>query len=262
MTRPTTTTSRSRRFTAPGRSSRASRLRAVAEGRHGDHSPGRRRGGRFTHLDQTSMPSRRSTSGFPVDIDGYEILDEIGAGGFSMVYRARQTSMNRDVAIKVLNTGFTTEAERRTFERECHALGRLSHHPEHRHGVQRRVHRRRAAVHRDGAVPLELSRTARADRARWPSTRRSPSPCASAARCRPPTTPACCTATSSRTTSSCPPYGEPALGDFGISTIDDERSQSGAERAVGRLRRAGGARGRGRVGRVGRVLDGQSRSTS
>ena len=55
--------------------------------------------------------------------------ERIGAGGFSVVYRARQQSMNREVAIKVLNTGFATDAERRTFERECHALGRLSHHP-------------------------------------------------------------------------------------------------------------------------------------
>ena len=93
------------------------------------------------------------------------MIDEIGAGGFSVVYRARQSSMNRDVAIKVLNAGFTSDDERRTFERECHALGQLSHHPEHRHGVQRRVHRRRAPLHRDGAVPLELSGAARTE---WP----------------------------------------------------------------------------------------------
>ena len=77
----------------------------------------------------TRMKSRRSDAARPVTIDGFEMGERIGSGGFSVVYRARQQSMNREVAIKVLNTGFATDAERRTFERECHALGRLSHHP-------------------------------------------------------------------------------------------------------------------------------------
>ena len=136
--------------------------------------------------------------------------------------------MNREVAIKVLNAGFATDAERRTFERECHALGQLSHHPNI-------VTVFNDAITDDGRpcivmelYPLELPRACSSRSARCRSTRCSPSACASAERCRPPTTRECCTATSSRTTSSCRAYGEPALGDFGISTIDDERSHSGA----------------------------------
>ena len=54
------------------------------------------------------MKSRRSDAARPVTIDGFELGERIGSGGFSVVYRARQQSMNRDVAIKVLNTGFAT----------------------------------------------------------------------------------------------------------------------------------------------------------
>ena len=38
--------------------------------------------------------------------DRYEIIDEIGRGGFGMVYRARQVNMDREVAVKVLPPQF------------------------------------------------------------------------------------------------------------------------------------------------------------
>jgi serine/threonine protein kinase len=63
----------------------------------------------------------------PVVIEGYSDLTKIGAGGFSVVYRAHELAMNRMVAVKVLNSGLTTESERRVFERECKALGQLDH---------------------------------------------------------------------------------------------------------------------------------------
>jgi serine/threonine protein kinase len=63
----------------------------------------------------------------PVFIDGYTDLIKIGAGGFSVVYSAHEQALNRMVAIKVLNSGLTTESERRAFERECKALGQLDH---------------------------------------------------------------------------------------------------------------------------------------
>ena len=42
----------------------------------------------------------------------YEILAAIGAGGMGEVYRARDTKLNRDVAIKVLPHVFAADAER------------------------------------------------------------------------------------------------------------------------------------------------------
>ena len=65
-------------------------------------------------------------SGTPV-IDGFTDLVAIGSGGFSMVYRAHELALDRAVAVKVLNTGLTSERERRDFERECKALGQLNH---------------------------------------------------------------------------------------------------------------------------------------
>ena len=65
-------------------------------------------------------------SGTPV-IDGFSDLVAIGSGGFSMVYRAHELALDRAVAVKVLNTGLTSERERRDFERECKALGQLNH---------------------------------------------------------------------------------------------------------------------------------------
>jgi eukaryotic-like serine/threonine-protein kinase len=42
----------------------------------------------------------------------YEILSTIGAGGMEEVYKARDTRLNRDVALKVIPEGFTADSER------------------------------------------------------------------------------------------------------------------------------------------------------
>jgi hypothetical protein len=58
----------------------------------------------------------------------YEILAPIGAGGMGEVYRARDTKLGRDVAIKVLPDAFANDAERMArFEREAHVLASLNH---------------------------------------------------------------------------------------------------------------------------------------
>jgi serine/threonine-protein kinase len=60
-------------------------------------------------------------------IGGYRILESIGRGGVGTVYRARGGTLNRDVAIKVLNTATVDAVQIRRFETEATALSRLAH---------------------------------------------------------------------------------------------------------------------------------------
>src|SRR6516165_2257254 len=58
----------------------------------------------------------------------YEILSAIGAGGMGEVYRARDSKLKRDVAIKVLPEAFARDPERLArFEREAEVLATLNH---------------------------------------------------------------------------------------------------------------------------------------
>ena len=58
----------------------------------------------------------------------YEIQTALGAGGMGEVYRARDTRLERTVAIKVLATSRNARPEtRKRFEREARALSGLSH---------------------------------------------------------------------------------------------------------------------------------------
>jgi eukaryotic-like serine/threonine-protein kinase len=58
----------------------------------------------------------------------YEILSPLGAGGMGEVYRARDTKLNHDVAVKVLPEAFSADAERMArFAREAPVPASLSH---------------------------------------------------------------------------------------------------------------------------------------
>ncbi len=61
-------------------------------------------------------------------VGAYEIKDLIGEGGMGQVYRARDTKLNRDVAIKVLPELFAADADRLArFTREAQTLAALNH---------------------------------------------------------------------------------------------------------------------------------------
>jgi Tol biopolymer transport system component len=61
-------------------------------------------------------------------LGSYEILAALGAGGMGEVYRARDTKLDRDVAIKILSQAFASDADRLArFEREAKMLAALNH---------------------------------------------------------------------------------------------------------------------------------------
>src|SRR5689334_21171572 len=57
----------------------------------------------------------------------YEILSPIGAGGMGEVYKARDTRLDRIVAVKVMTQQRTSPEERQRFEREAKTISQLSH---------------------------------------------------------------------------------------------------------------------------------------
>src|SRR5205807_168893 len=58
----------------------------------------------------------------------YEIVAPLGAGGMGEVYRARDTRLGREVAVKVLPEPFASDPDRRArFEREARAVAAISH---------------------------------------------------------------------------------------------------------------------------------------
>ncbi len=65
---------------------------------------------------------------FPA-VPGVVLEEEIGRGGYATVYRAHQISVNRKVAVKVDDRRLTDDRDRRRFEREITAAGRVSAHP-------------------------------------------------------------------------------------------------------------------------------------
>jgi protein kinase-like protein len=63
------------------------------------------------------------------DVPGYRVLAKVGEGGCSVVYRAYQERLDRQVALKVLSISAVDDAAMQRFQRECKITGRLSGHP-------------------------------------------------------------------------------------------------------------------------------------
>ena len=74
------------------------------------------------------MPPTTSTIAAGAKLGPYEVVALIGAGGMGEVYRAKDTRLGRDVAVKVLPRSFATDPDRlRRFEQEARAAGMLNH---------------------------------------------------------------------------------------------------------------------------------------
>ena len=82
-----------------------------------------------THAETPRATGRKATVVDPPS--RYRLLDVIGEGGMGRVYRAHDTTLNRDVAIKILETelpaGPDKTQQRERFVREARAAARLVH---------------------------------------------------------------------------------------------------------------------------------------
>ncbi|MHC4917281.1 MAG: protein kinase domain-containing protein, partial [Planctomycetota bacterium] len=81
-------------------------------------------------IGDTVMEFVGDSDGKPIDfeIPGYQIQERIGEGGMGVVYKARQVSMDRTVALKVLSEKYSSNSEFiDRFIREARSAGRLNH---------------------------------------------------------------------------------------------------------------------------------------
>jgi tetratricopeptide (TPR) repeat protein len=80
--------------------------------------------------DGTATPSQtgyETADSDEIAIEGYEVLEALGRGGMGSVYRARQVSLDRFVALKIPHGLHLSSDDRRRFEREADAVAMLDH---------------------------------------------------------------------------------------------------------------------------------------
>src|SRR5215472_14284766 len=92
-------------------------------------------------LDRPAAELTLTTVGVGSQLGPYRIEATLGAGGMGMVYRARDTKLKRDVAIKVLPEAFARDPGRMArFQREAEVLAFLNHpNIAHIYGVEERA---------------------------------------------------------------------------------------------------------------------------
>ena len=85
--------------------------------------------------DQYRQESRGDAKGathlelsLPLYLGDYELIEEIGRGGMGVVFRARQVSLDREVAVKMISRGpLASDQERARFQAEARAVAQLDH---------------------------------------------------------------------------------------------------------------------------------------
>lgn len=78
-------------------------------------------------MKEAKKPDKPSPSLVGRTLDNYKVLSLLGIGGMGEVYLARDTKLGREVAIKVLPSGFASDTDRQRFEREARAASALNH---------------------------------------------------------------------------------------------------------------------------------------